>query len=76
MMSFSAMLENYNSNTRQDNQLYVFKDITEAKQKVKFYCTDCKDGSLLEKGEDIFKLILAQIYGMFIQMDKDGRPSY
>lgn len=74
MMSFSAMLENYNSNTRQDNQLYVFKDITEAKQKVKFYCTDCIDGSLLEKGEDIFKLILAQIYGMFIQMDKDGRP--
>ena len=31
MMSFSAMLENYNSNTRQDNQLYVFKDITSSK---------------------------------------------
>ena len=74
MMSFSTMLENYSSSDRKNAQLYVFKDSNGDKQRVKFYCTDCIDGSLLEKGEDIFKLILAQIYGMFIQMDKDGRP--
>lgn len=74
MMSFSAMLENYSGNARKNTQFYVFKDSNGEKQKVGFYCTDCIDGSLLEKGEDIFKLILAQIYGMFIQMDKNGRP--
>lgn len=40
-----------------------------------FTCLDCIDGSLLEHGEDIFKIVLAQIYKKFIDLDRSDQIS-
>lgn len=36
---------------------------------VRFACLDCIDASLLEKGEDIFNVVLAQIFEKYIAME-------
>lgn len=74
MMSFSAMLEQYNRRFSGESKYYRFENIEEIEPRIRFCCLDCIDGSLLEKGEDIFKLILAQMYGKFNDMDQIGRP--
>ena len=69
MMSFSAYLKKYHDLSEKP---YVFKKGKDNID-VKFLCFESIDGSLLEKGEDIFKLILAQMYGEFFQKDKMKR---
>lgn len=74
MMSFSGVLSRYHEERIQDKQYYIFRNPLGEEQKVRFTCIDSIDGSLLEKGEDIFKVILAQMYGKFLDMDRYGRP--
>lgn len=74
MMSFSGILNRYYEERIQEKQYYVFKSPEGKEQKVRFTCIDSIDGSLLEKGEDVFKVILAQMYGKFLDIDRYGRP--
>lgn len=69
MMSFSGMLERY-FEERQREQKFCFRGLEGEEIDAKFICLDCIDGSLLEKGEDIFKLILAQMYRKFFEEDR------
>lgn len=68
MLSFMGALKHYYSYKKMtDNKLfYEFKDM----ELPLFTCLDCIDGSLLEHGEDIFKIVLAQMYQKFIDLDK------
>lgn len=70
MLSFMEALKHYYSYGKiYDNNLpYKFNN----SETPLFSCLDCIDGSLLEHGEDIFKIVLAQIYQKFIDLDKDG----
>lgn len=71
MMSFSGILDRYYKEQNSfDHYPYVFKNPKGEEEKVRFFCVDCIDGSLLEKGEDIFKLILAQMYRSFLERDE------
>lgn len=66
MMSFSGILARYYKEQNSfEHYPYVFKNPKGEEEKVRFFCIDCIDGSLLEKGEDIFKLILAQCIVVF-----------
>lgn len=66
MMSFTGYLSEYTEIKRKP---YEFQKNGE-KANVEFLCLESIDGSLLEEGEDIFKLILAQMYGEFFKKDK------
>ena len=66
MMSFTGYLNEYTEIKRRP---YEFQKNGE-KANVEFLCLESIDGSLLEEGEDIFKLILAQMYGEFFKNDK------
>lgn len=66
MMSFTGYLNEYTEIKRKP---YEFQKNGE-KANVEFLCLESIDGSLLEEGEDIFKLILAQMYGEFFKNDK------
>lgn len=66
MISFTGYLNEYTEIKRRP---YEFQKNGE-KANVEFLCLDSIDGSLLEEGEDIFKLILAQMYGEFFKNDK------
>lgn len=66
MMSFTGYLSEYTEIKRKP---YEFQKNGE-KANVEFLCLESIDGSLLEEGEDIFKLILAQMYGEFFKNDK------
>lgn len=74
MMSFSGILARYYKEQNSfEHYPYVFKNPKGEEEKVRFFCIDCIDGSLLEKGEDIFKLILAQMYRSFLERDEAER---
>lgn len=74
MMSFSGILSRYYEEMMKGTQYHVFKNKDGKEQMVRFECVESIDGSLLEKGEDIFKVILAQMYGDFLKIDRYGRP--
>lgn len=67
MLSFMEALKDYCADD--DNcSFYKFN----VKGKILFTCLNCIDGSLMERGEDIFKTILAQMYQKFIDLEKGG----
>lgn len=70
MLSFMEALKHYYSCKKMTNNklFYEFENI----ELPLFTCLDCIDGSLLEHGEDIFKIVLAQMYQKFIDLDKDN----
>ena len=75
LLSFAAALRDY-ENCRlnhADGLLYhSFADNQrENEAAIQFVCLDCIDGSLLEQGEDIFKMILAQMYNKLRDFNKD-----
>ena len=72
MMSFADFLKEYDEIKKKP---YEFKKNGE-KIDVEFLCLESIDGSLLEEGEDIFKLILAQMYGEFLNSDKRKQRSH
>lgn len=67
MLSFMEALKDYCA----DDENYSFYKFN-VKGKILFTCLNCIDGSLMERGEDIFKTILAQMYQKFIDLEKDG----
>ena len=67
MLSFMEALKDYCV----DDDNYSFYKFN-VKGKILFTCLNCIDGSLMERGEDIFKTILAQMYQKFIDLEKDG----
>lgn len=68
MLSFMEALKDYCADDDNNNPFYKFN----VKGKILFTCLNCIDGSLMERGEDIFKTILAQMYQKFIDLEKDG----
>lgn len=63
MLSFMESLKNYDditSGQKTDDMFYCLKE-----RDVLFTCLDCIDSSLLENGEDIFQMVLAQMYQKF-----------
>lgn len=69
MLSFMESLKSYDERLSQGNgeeMFYSFKH-----EDVLFTCLDCIDGSLLEKGEDIFQIVLAQMYQKFQYLYKN-----
>lgn len=74
MMSFANALKWYYDDIRKGRQVFDFyrrkNGREEYKLNVQFTCIDFIDGSLLENGEDIFKIILAQMYGEFLELDQ------
>lgn len=67
MLSFMEALKDYCADDV--NPPFYRFDI---KENILFTCLNCIDGSLMERGEDIFKTILAQMYQKFIDMEKGG----
>lgn len=67
MLSFMEALKDYCADD-ENNSFYKFN----IKGKILFTCLNCIDGSLMERGEDIFKTILAQMYQKFIDLEKGG----
>ena len=67
MLSFMEALKDYCGDD-DNNSFYKFN----VKGKILFTCLNCIDGSLMERGEDIFKTILAQMYQKFIDLEKGG----
>ena len=60
MLSFMESLKKYDGDENilnPKNFYYGFRQ-----KNLSFTCLDCIDGSLLEKGEDIFQIVLAQMY--------------
>lgn len=74
MLSFRKALENYHRipKNRNEEPFFTFR-IDQEKTEVLFTCLESIDGSLLEQDEDIFKIILAQMYNQFIEMNSDKR---
>lgn len=73
MLSFAGALSSYHE-YRNKEMIYDFFAMDDNKhEEVQFTCLECIDGSLLEKGEDIFKVILAQLYGKFLKLDRHGQ---
>ena len=71
MLSFMEALKHYYSYMKMTNGNFPYR--LKKVEKPLFSCLDCIDGSLLEHGEDIFKVVLAQMYQKFIDLDKqDG----
>lgn len=63
MLSFMESLKSYDkilSQCKKEEMFYTFEH-----KDVLFTCLDCIDGSLLEKGEDIFQIVLAEMYQKF-----------
>lgn len=71
MLSFMEGLKD-NSYFNLKNELQVSDKTIDKQEDINFTCPDCIDGSLLEAGEDIFKLILAQMYKKFRELNEDG----
>lgn len=67
MMSFANLLEQYSPmpDGFEKPLFYELKDVNGRALHVRFTGIDCIDGSLLEQGEDIFKIILAQMFAKF-----------
>ncbi len=68
MMSFIEALKNYLSYKEMTNSDLLCK-LDDVGSPI-FICLDCIDGSLLEHGEDIFKVVLAQMYQKFTDFDR------
>lgn len=68
MLSFMESLKDYNRTRRFKNSQNMFFKFKQ--DNIEFSCLDCIDGSLLERGEDIFKIVLAQMYQKFLDLDK------
>ncbi len=70
MLSFMDALKHYYGYEKRNSKdlFYRFKYV----ETPLFTCLDCIDGSLLEHGEDIFKVVLAQIYQKFRDLDEEG----
>ncbi|MCI9081231.1 MAG: hypothetical protein HFI70_02715 [Lachnospiraceae bacterium] len=70
MLSFMDALKHYYGNREMYGKglFYTFKKM----ENPLFTCLDCIDGSLLEHEEDIFKVVLAQIYQKFMDLDEEG----
>ncbi|GFI50109.1 hypothetical protein IMSAGC020_01315 [Lachnospiraceae bacterium] len=64
MMSFMEALKGYSG----DHSFFI-----DDQEGVLFTCLDCIDGSLLEHGEDIFKIVLAQMYQKFRDLENKER---
>lgn len=75
MLSFAGALNSYDRDIlRERDILYKFSTASSGNPKpIRFICLDCIDGSLLEQGEDIFKVILAQMYRKFLEFDEKNR---
>lgn len=71
MLSFMEALKHYYSYEKMTNHNLPFK--FQYANTPLFTCLDCIDGSLLEHGEDIFKIVLAQMYQKFVYLDNDNR---
>lgn len=66
MLSFmEALKDYYRYNKENSASFYRFR----GEGDVLFTCLDCIDSSLLEHGEDIFKIVLAMMYQKFIDLD-------
>lgn len=78
MMSFVHSLNNYmaSANRKSGQRFYTMrqKDAEGRPEELQaeFTCIGCIDGSLLEQREDIFKIILAQMYAKFEEEDRKG----
>lgn len=75
MCSFARALEQYNLYLKQGKKEFYqeYLSIEEGSYyKCQFTCLEAIDGSLLEQGENIFNIILAQMYNRFLDMDKHG----
>lgn len=74
MLSFmNALKDYYVYYTREESGslFYEFQDLqNKGTRKILFTCLNCIDGSLLEHGEDIFKIVLAQMYQKFIDLER------
>lgn len=74
MLSFMEALKDYYRyiKSTKNKSFYTFQDMDDKKMDdILFTCLDCIDGSLLEHGEDIFKIVLAQMYQKFIDLDQE-----
>lgn len=72
MMSFMGALKNYSGGIHvPDNKHAFFK--FDDQDDILFTCLDCIDGSLLEHGEDIFKIVLAEMYQKFRDLEVKDR---
>lgn len=80
MLSFAQFLKEFSGNMEKYESFFLQNEKNEAIRKstkelwenTGFYCLDLIDGSLLEQGEDLFKITLAQMYGSFLEQDQHG----
>ena len=75
MCSFANALEEYGSYLQIGKQDYYHGYLSydeDSFYKCRFTCLEAVDGSLLEQGENIFNIILAQMYNRFLGLDKHG----
>lgn len=75
MLSFAGALSLYHDNylTYKDKLIYkLLENDNKWKNNLNFICLGHIDGSLLERGEDIFKVVLAQMYRKFLEFDRTG----
>lgn len=69
MLSFMNALKDYYVYYTREESGSLFYSF-ENRPKILFTCLNCIDGSLLEHGEDIFKIVLAQMYQKFIDLER------
>lgn len=75
MCSFAKALEQYNLYLKQGKREFYQEYLSMDEggyYKCQFTCLEAIDGSLLAQGENIFNIILAQMYNRFLDMDKHG----
>lgn len=70
MVSFAGALKDYYKKYG-ENKEDIFFTFSKSND-ISFTCLDCIDSSLLENGEDIFKVILAQMYGDFLRINREN----
>lgn len=73
MLSFMNSLKEYDKSAvkrkcSEKGKHYIFEQ-----EGLMFTCLDCIDGSLLEKSEDIFQVVLAQMYQKYQRMHDDQK---
>lgn len=74
MLSFMESLRGYQDYEKQNDRQNMFYKFEQ--DQIGFTCLDCIDGSLLESGEDIFKIVLAQMYQRFLELDTSYEYEY
>lgn len=75
MCSFAKALEKYYAYLKIGKEKYYYDYLLaddDKFYKCQFTCLEPVDGSLLEQGENIFNIILAQMYNLFLELDKHG----